>query len=494
MAVQVLIVGAGPVGLFMAASLARLGIGLRIVDKAPTPTDKSKALVIWPRTLELLDIQGCVAPFLDAGLKVSQVHLMARRKSLARASFGQLPGPYPFGLFLPQSDTERLLTAELDTHGVTVERSVELVRFTPAADRVTAVLSHGDGTSETVEVDWLVGCDGAHSAVRHGLELPFEGDTLTSHWVLADLLLDGPAAEEVLISWTGDGALALFPMGHGRFRIIADGPASDGEVSLSEVQALLDARGPGGLTGRDPFWLSRFRINERKVADYRKGRVFVAGDASHIHSPAGGQGMNTGMQDAANLAWKLALVCRGEVGEAILGSYSPERSAIGTQVLRNAGAMTRIAVLRSPWLQALRNAVIATVGRLPAFQRRLAGGLSELDLHYRTSPLNGPSIGRAGRLLPGERAPDCPIVVPSGSKKRLHQKLRAGRFVLLGGEALPALPPALGALAAAAQFGALAEPYQAEVLYLVRPDGYVAMTAPAARLDAVLGYLSSLRP
>jgi 2-polyprenyl-6-methoxyphenol hydroxylase-like FAD-dependent oxidoreductase len=494
MAVQVLVAGAGPVGLFMAASLARLGVTVRIVDKAPAPSDRSKALVIWPRTLELFDIQGTVAPFLAEGLKVDQVHLMAGRRSLARASLRQIPGPYPFGLFLPQSDTERLLAAELAQRGITVERPVELLSFTEAAGQVTAVLRHADGRSETVAADWLVGCEGAHSAVRHGLGLPFEGDTLTSHWVLADLMLDGPAAEEVLISWTADGLLALFPMGRGRFRVITDVPEADGDVTLAEVQALLDARGPGGLQGRDPIWLSRFRINERKVTHYRSGRAFVAGDAAHIHSPAGGQGMNTGLQDAANLAWKLALVCRGEAGETILDSYSPERGAIGTLVLRNAGAMTRVAVLRSPWLQALRNTVVSLVARLPAFQRRFASNLSELDLRYRESPLNGPSIGRGGGLMPGDRAPDCPLVAASGRKRRLYEKLHAGRFVLLAGEVAPAIPSPLAGLAVTAQFGANAEPYRAEVLYLIRPDGYLALTAPAARLDAVLSYLRGLKP
>ena len=492
MTAQVIVVGAGPVGLFMAASLARLGVAVRIVDRAAAPSDTSKALVIWPRTLEQFDIHGAVEPFLAEGLKIADLHLMAQRKSLARISLRQLPGGYPFGLFLPQSDTERLLTAELLRLGVTVERSVDLTGFTAAESHVTAQLTHADGSTEAIHTGWLIGCDGAHSAVRHGLALPFDGDTLTSNWVLADLMLDGPAAAEVLISWTPDGALALFPMGHGRFRIVADVLEPLGEVTLDEVQKLLDARGPGGLTGRDPFWLNRFKIDERKVAHYRVGRVFVAGDAAHIHSPAGGQGMNTGLQDAANLAWKLALVCQGKAGDRILDSYSPERSAIGAQVLKNAGRMTRIATLRAPCLQSVRNAVVSLVGRLPAFQRRLTGDLSELDLYYADSPLNGPSIGRAAALEAGDRAPDCPLVGSAAHKKRLFEKLCAGRFVLLSGENPPMLPDTLADLVQAAQFDAGTEVYRPEVLYLIRPDGYVAMTAPVARPDAVIGYLSGL--
>jgi 2-polyprenyl-6-methoxyphenol hydroxylase-like FAD-dependent oxidoreductase len=489
---QVLVVGAGPVGLFMAASLARLGVPLRIIDKATVASDKSKALVIWPRTLEQFEIQGAVEPFLAAGLRVADVHLMAQRKSLARASLRQLPGAHPFGLFLPQSDTERLLAAELARLGVTIERSIELRSFTNGGNHITAIVGHADGSEETIHTGWLVGCDGAHSAVRHGLGLAFEGDTLASNWVLADLMLDGPAAEEVTISWTPDGVLALFPMGERRFRVIADVPESEGEVSLDEVQHLLEARGPGGLTGRDPIWLSRFRINERKVADYRRGRSFVVGDAAHVHSPAGGQGMNTGLQDAANLAWKLALVCQGKAHERILDSYSPERSAVGELVLKNAGRMTRMALLHARWLQTLRNAVVSTVGRLPAFQRHLAGDLSELDLHYADSPLNGPSIGRAAGLMAGDRAPDCPLVTLSARKKRLFEKLRSGRFVLLSGETPPVLPKALDALAQTAQFAGGTEIYRPEVLYLIRPDGYVAMTAPAAEPEAIIHYLKRL--
>lgn len=492
MTTQVIVVGAGPVGLFMAASLARLGVGVRIIDQAAAPGDKSKALVIWPRTLEQFDIHGAVAPFLKEGLKVTDVHLMARRRSLARASLGRLPGAYPFALFLPQSDTERLLSAELLRLGVTVERSVELRSFEPARTHVTAVLGHAGGGTETVRADWLLGCDGAHSAVRHGLSLPFDGDTLTSNWVLADLMLDGPAAAEVLISWTPDGVLALFPMGRGRFRVIADVPESQGEVTLDEVQRLLEGRGPGDLTGRDPIWLARFKINERKVARYRVGRVFLAGDAAHIHSPAGGQGMNTGLQDAANLAWKLALVCRGTAGDRILDSYSPERSAIGDLVLKNAGRMTRVALFRARWLQLARNGIVRAAARLPAFRRRLVGDLSELDLYYPDSPLNGPSIGRGAALEPGDRAPDCPLVGSSMRKTRLFEKLRAGRFVLLSGETPPALPETLADLVQTAQFAAGTEAYRPEVLYLIRPDGYVAMTAPDARPDAATAYLSAL--
>ena len=492
MAAEVLVVGAGPVGLFMAASLARLGIRVRIIDKEPRPSDRSKALVLWPRSLELFDIHGMVEPFLAEGLRVSDIHLTAGRKSLMRASLRHLPGAYPFGLFLPQSDTERLLTAELARLGITVERPVELVSFTPGETRVAAVLSHADGRTETVQPDWLIGCDGAHSTVRQGLAVPFEGDTLPSNWVLADLMLDGPLALEEAISLTPAGVLALFPIGRGRWRVVADVPESNDVVTLAAVQHLLDTRGPAPLVARNPLWLGRFTINERIAAQYRVGRVFIAGDAAHVHSPAGGQGMNTGLQDAANLAWKLALVCHGRLHARVLDSYSPERRAIGTQVLMQAGRMTRLALLRPRWLQVLRDMLVQSCGRLPAFQRRFTGDLSELDLFYADSPLNGPSIGSAAGLMAGDRAPDCPLVGTGARKKRLFETLRFGGFVLLNGETPSVLPNTLAVLVRTVQFGPGTEIYRPEVLYLIRPDGYVAMTAPASRPDAVIAYLTTL--
>ncbi|MEJ1976588.1 MAG: FAD-dependent monooxygenase [Acetobacteraceae bacterium] len=165
--------------------------------------------------------------------------------------------------------------------------------------------------------------------------------------------------------------------------------------TLDEIQALIDARGPAGLRAHDPFWLARFRINERKVKDYRTGRVFLAGDAAHIHSPAGGQGMNTGMQDAFNLSWKLAMVWHGRAKASLLDSYSPERSAIGEQVLRNATQMTHVAIMRNPVLQELRNLAAGVLGHIPALRQRLVDQLTEMDLHYEDGPLTGPAHAAA---------------------------------------------------------------------------------------------------
>ena len=318
---DVLIAGAGPVGLTMAAELARYGLSVRIVDKNTQRTDKSKAIVVWARTLELLDRMGpgVTERFIEAGLKAEHANIFSGAEQIGHVDLSNVDSPYKFVLLIQQSETERLLEEQLATFGVKVERQVELKTFEQSADGVTCSLGHADGSEEKVEAQWLIGCDGAHSTVRHALGMSFEGSTMLNDWILADVHISGmqgpPAVD---IHWHAQGVLAIFPLGGTRYRVIADAgeSASSGigehrVPTMEEVQQILDVRGPKGLVASDPVWLSEFTINERKVADFRAGRVFLAGDAAHVHSPAGGQGMNTGMHDAFNLAWKLSLVSRG---------------------------------------------------------------------------------------------------------------------------------------------------------------------------------------
>ncbi len=494
MSEQVLVVGAGPVGLTLALALRRQGVAVRIVDKAATRTDKSKALVIWPRTLELLDIHGCAQAFIDAGVRVTGARILGEGRELAHAHFGLARSAYPYALMIPQSDTERLLEQLLAAAGVQVERQVELRSFVDDGQRVTAQLRHADGHEESATAAWLAACDGAHSTVRHALDLPFDGDTLESDWVLADAQIDGKLPnEELTICWMPDGILAFFPIGGRRFRVIADvGPAPDvtpPPPTLAQVQALIDRRGPQGLRAHDPVWLNHFRINERKVKDYRHGRVFLAGDAAHVHSPAGGQGMNTGMQDAFNLAWKLALVQNGKAAPALLDSYSPERSAIGDQVLRNAGTMTRVALLHNPLLRELRDLAASTLSRLPAIQQRLVDQLTELDLHYADSPLGATPHGAARHPAAGARTPDVAVSAADGTATRLHALLGGGRFVLLSvGVAAPGVPSALLSLVSMAGTAA-AQDYEVGHHYLVRPDGYLALSTRGDDPSAIMGWL-----
>jgi 2-polyprenyl-6-methoxyphenol hydroxylase-like FAD-dependent oxidoreductase len=477
----VLIAGAGPVGMTLCMALKRLGVEVRIVDKAAARTDKSKALVIWPRTLELLDIQGCAQPFLEAGHNAVGARIVAEGKLLTEVRLDTARSVYRAALMIPQSETERLLEEQMALLGAEVEREVELTSFAAGADGIAAALRHGDGREVSMTASYLIGCDGAHSAVRHGLDAKFEGETLPSDWVLADLSLEGTLPrDEIIICWAPQGVLVLFPISGARFRVIADVKASGsggagGSPSLEAVQALLDERGPAGLRARDPVWMSNFHINERKVQNYRKGRVFLCGDAAHVHSPAGGQGMNTGMQDAFNLAWKLALVWHGGASASLLDTYSPERSAIGEQVLRNAGNLTKVAMLRNPILQEIRSLAVGALGKIPALRQRMVDQLTEIDLNYHGIGLSaGPHPhGASHRPGGGERAPDVPLVHEGAT--RLHDLLRSGRFVVLSvGAATIALPVSLKAIAVAAQAGGNSEEaYEPGHVYLIRPDAYV---------------------
>ncbi|GJE16514.1 FAD-dependent monooxygenase [Methylobacterium marchantiae] len=482
---QALVVGAGPVGLTLAAELARYGIDTRLIDKSQQPTQTSKALVVWARTLELMDRMGCKQAFLDAGLRAHGATLRSGGSVLGHARFDAIASTYNFALMLPQRDTERLLIEHIGSFGIAVERQVELAGFTQAGDTVEATLRHADGREETVSASWLIGCDGAHSTVRHGLDLSFEGEAQGDDWLLADIRVEGdgaPPGDEIATYLHRDGPLVIFPIPGGRARLIADIGKSDpaqprSDPTLAEVQALADHRAGGGFRVTDPVWLTHFRINERKVSRYSQGRVVLAGDAAHIHSPAGGQGMNTGMQDAINLAWKLAMVARDQAASTLLDSYGPERNAVGEMVLRNAGRLTDIATLSNPVAQAARNLAIRFMLGFHAVQDKMAATMSEVGIAYSDSPL---SQG----LDAGMRwAPEHDDGLPPGSGT-------IPLFVLYTDDAE-------SGAALAARFPLLLEPAPRRLpdhdrLILVRPDGYVGFSGSGAAWDDAERYLSSL--
>ncbi len=486
---QVLIIGAGPVGLTTAAELSRYGVSVRIVDKAAQRTDKSKAVVLWSRTLELLDRAGCTDGFVAAGNKVDAANIVAANVVIGHINISDVDSPYPYALMLPQSDTERLLEEHLGRLGVQAERQTELASFTQNDHGVTAVLRDMNGKENIVEADWLIGCDGAHSAVRHGLGLSFLGDTLQSDWVLADLHLSGyplPTTEMVTY-WHEDGVLLIIPMSATRFRIIADiGLSKQGAPAtppLDQIQSILDRRGPGGMLATDPIWLSAFRINERMVGDYRSGRVFVAGDAAHVHSPAGGQGMNTGMQDAFNLAWKLALVCHGTASEALLDSFSIERSAVGADVLKAAGRLTMLATMRNHTAQAVRNLFGRLLLGLAPVRRAMVDTMAEVSIGYDRSPLNGPGAHGIDGPSPGQRLASLIGETPVGYGD-------TPRFALFGegSNRVNALINEFPDLVEQTIRPAL----DPTAIFLVRPDGYVACVAKVDNVGVVADYLNAI--
>lgn len=481
---QILIVGAGPVGLTMAVELSRFGVDIRIIEKSPHPTETSRALVIWSRTLELFDRAGCTPALLEAGLKGHGASLRAGQTVLGRPRFDDIASVYNFALMIPQRDTERLLIEHLRSLGVEVERQVELVSFSKREDGIQAVLGHADGRHETVSAPWLLGCDGAHSAVRHGLNVEFPGSTQDDDWLIADVRLDGehaPPADEISIYFHHEGPFVIFPLPGRRARIIATRGKTDTahprpDPVMADVQALIEQRAGGGFVASDPVWLTNFRINERKVSQYRYGRILLAGDAAHIHSPAGGQGMNTGMQDAINLAWKLAMVVQGDAGERLLDSYSPERSTVGDMVLRNATALTDVATLTNPAAQAARNLVARLLLGFQPVRHEMAATMSEVDIAYRKSPLSSGRHGGA-RWDPKHYAGPPPGAGPSP------------RFVLYATDAAKAA-------AITGKFATLVEaaprPSPDRDMHLVRPDGYVGLTAGADGWDKVERYLQAL--
>jgi len=506
---DVVVAGAGPVGLTLGGLLARRGLRCAVVDRAAARTDKSKALVVWPRTLELLAAAGMEEAFLAAGSKARGGRLFGRGRQLAWLDFSRSGAAYPFSLMIPQSETERLLEAEAQAAGVALQRETEVLRFAAAADGVDVALRGGDGGERVVRCGWLVGCDGAHSAVRHGLGLAFAGSAEDNDWFLADVHIDGALPrDEVSLFLHPDGVLACFPIPPNRFRVLGDLGAAHGEhprdPTLADVQALLARRGPGALTVRDPVWLAGFRINERQVPSYRRGRVLLAGDAAHIHSPAGGQGMNTGMHDAFNLAWKLALVHQGRARADLIDTYDAERHPIGALVVRGAGGLTRLATIHSAAGQRLRDAVVSRAYSVRRLSDLVVGVLTEVAIHYRGSRLSRDERSaltrlraRRGGVRAGERAPDAAVSDAAGGATSLFALLRGGRHVLLLSAGVPAglaaaVQRAYPDLVDCAVLRDPSPPYGActATAILVRPDGYIGyLGAPAAapRLVAHLG-------
>jgi 2-polyprenyl-6-methoxyphenol hydroxylase-like FAD-dependent oxidoreductase len=488
MSTSVLVVGAGPVGLTMASELARYGVPVRIVDKAPERTDKSKAIVLWSRSLEMLDRGGGAAPFIDAGFKMTHVNFIARDdKIVGRVGMDGVQSPHAYALMLPQSETERLLEERLADLGIKVERRTDLMSFTRHEHGVEARLRRADGSEEKLSAAWLIGCDGAHSTVRHAMGATFAGETVDSDWMLADVHLRGYPYpdEEAAIFWRREGVFVIFPIKPGRYRLLADLPESSKEhppaPTLERIQAVIDERGLKGLVAFDPIWLAAFKINGRKVESYRAGRVFLCGDAAHVHSPAGGQGMNTGMQDAFNLAWKLASVINGSCGEKLLDSYSPERSKIGDEVLKTAGRLTAVATLKNPVVHRVRNLAGHVLLGLSPVRHALADKMTEVAIGYPGSPLNGPALSKGEVPKPGERVAPIAGRTPVGAGGKPLFALFADRTDAIAnllerhaGLVDPEIRPA----------------FRKGGIWLVRPDGYLACSAEDA--GVVAGYLDGI--
>ncbi len=400
---DVLIVGAGPVGLFLANECARGGLKWRLVETRASQSEHSKALAIFPRTMEIFDMAGIVDAFLDRANRVRSVRILTRGHTLAHMRFAPEETPYSFVAMVPQNVTERLLVDSLGRRGGAVEYETT---FVSAVEREGGVEVTLDRKGEVIKLtaSFVVGCDGPHSAVRHVLKLPFEGAEYGDSYMLADVETGADMnvdtnralpADELQLCPSELGPVAIFPISATRRRVIAIADKADkmeGEApSLELVRKVLAERGPGGIEARELHWSAYFHIHHRQAAKLRVGRMFIAGDAAHIHSPFGGQGMNTGLQDVWNLVWKLDLFLRGHGNEELLDSYSAERRPVIKQVVETTDFMTKALGTPSKLAQVLRDAVIPMVSRLAPFQHAFVQRLSELGIAYGGSPIvDGP--------------------------------------------------------------------------------------------------------
>jgi 2-polyprenyl-6-methoxyphenol hydroxylase-like FAD-dependent oxidoreductase len=520
---DVLIVGAGPTGLTLALQLAAYGVRPRLVDRGQDRVHESRALAIQPRTLEVLAGSGVTDELLAVGNRAVRLRMHVRGRVLAVPLFdlGLPDTAYPHLLFLSQAETERVLEEHLATAGVVVERRVELVDLRTTADTAVATLRRHDRSDETVSARYVVGCDGARSTVRRLAGIPFQGGSYPQIFVLADVDADGiePGAAHVFLSERG--MLFLFPLGTpATWRLLAMRPPTDpappdAPVTLGEVQVLTDAYAGGTVRLRDPVWMTNFRLHHKAAAHYRTGPVFLAGDAAHIHSPAGGQGMNTGIQDAVDLAWKLAYALHGVADPGVLDTYEPERLPVGATVLRFTGRAFTIATSANPIVRFARTriapAVLPLVLKPKATRAYAFRTVSQLAIDYRNSPLsvNGPNPPRRGPKA-GDRLPDAQLVHKGQSTTLQRATAAPGWHLLLcgppdgwPGEDVTRLGEHRAGMIAVHQLTAqnaagalhrLGLTAHDTAQYLIRPDGHVGYRAGGTDLTGLTRYLDRWLP
>jgi 2-polyprenyl-6-methoxyphenol hydroxylase-like FAD-dependent oxidoreductase len=455
---DIVVIGAGPVGLFLANECARRGLRYRLIEERPTQSEYSKALAIFPRTMEIFDMAGVVGPFLESANRVTSVAMISHGHTLAHMKFEPQESPYSFVAMVPQNVTEELLAAELKRRGGTIEYETTFVSAKQLDDHVNVTLDH-NGKLIRLNASFVVGCDGAHSTVRHSLNIPFEGGEYEARFLLVDAETNQVLpADELQLCPNESGPLAIFPMSANRRRIIATIDEPEGDVpSLDLVRKVSAQRAPKGFEVLALNWSSYFRIHHRHVARLRDGRMFIAGDAAHIHSPFGGQGMNTGLQDVWNLIWKLDLALHGLANDQLLDSYTAERLPVIKNVIDTTDFLTKVMGTPNKFAQALRNAIIPMVSRLAPFQHAFVQRLSELGIAYHGSPIvDGP----------GKRYFDESIRGGAGIRSRFLLMISDRVDSSIKNEAAQLCE----SLENIVELRALKEPG----ITLVRPDGYIA--------------------
>jgi 2-polyprenyl-6-methoxyphenol hydroxylase-like FAD-dependent oxidoreductase len=522
--VPVVIVGAGPTGVMLAIELARRGVQVRILDKQPARSQETRAIALHARTLELFDQLGVVEEFLELGHKATGMAVHTRARRSTRVDFGDLDSPYPFVLMLGQDQTQRILDQRLEQLGVMIERGVEVLKLEPHGNGVELETRRIDERSRRpLAAHWVVGCDGAHSVVRRHLGVPFDGDDYGQDWLMAEVGIDWQMERERfhVFSYTA-APMVCFPMPGGRWRVIMPQvPNREGDrqaPDMREIERLAAVRGPAGMKLADPTLLAAFRCYRRQTSVMRSGRLLVAGDAAHIHSPAGGQGMNTGLHDATNLAWKLALVIGGGVSAALLDTYQEERHPIAAGVLEFTHNLVRVFTVSSPRKRWLRDRVLPSAMSIPTVQLRFTTRMSQISHTYRGGPLaSGTRRSRRTSIAAGDRLPSVSGLVRARkpvttldlldttahtllvfSGRRNDQDAIQKTIAAFNGNVH--IVPILAA-AAAHHSHAITDPSLTAhrrfhalrgALLLVRPDGYLACRAPLNRPDIPQRYLQQL--
>jgi 2-polyprenyl-6-methoxyphenol hydroxylase-like FAD-dependent oxidoreductase len=513
----VLVVGAGPVGLVLACELARRDVPVRIVDRLPEPTAQSRAIMVHARSQEALERLGALDELVAAGITTTGMRLYAGGREIAEIGLTSVDSPFPCSISIAQTATERILTERLNALGVSVERGVELRTFTQDDDGVDAVLVGPGGSEEHVRSRWLAGTDGARSTVRAGCGDQLSGSFVGERIAMGDVEAEhdlNPSAMHTFFS--EDGPLLVFPLPDSRMRVMAQlterSPAINEAPTLEQLQQLADERGQGTrLRLTAAHWLTVFEIHHAQVSSYRHGHAFLLGDAAHVHSPAGGQGMNTGMQDAFNLGWKLAAALEGIGGEALLDSFDAERRPVARRVIEQTTRLTNAGTLHAPWAKVLRDHAVRLGSGLAPVQHAIARQIEETDIAYRASPVV------AGRGLhdgprPGDAAPD---VAGTGLRASLLAAPPEAHVAVTvaGHDGTPAaLAPdeRLWQVLVAAD-GAPAEGFDAVVadgaravahrygidgrggMLIVRPDGYLGLIAELGDTVALERWFAALR-
>jgi len=495
----VLIVGAGPTGLVLALWLTRSGVSVRIIDEAAEPGTTSRALGVQARTLELYRQLGIAQEVVDAGNIVQAVNAWSGDSSKARIPFGDMSGgqsPFPYLLIYPQDEHERLLIHHLDALGVHVERNTTLAGFVQDADGVRTRLTGSDGSESACDAAYIAGCDGAHSKVRETLGIGFPGGTYAEFFYVADVEASGPFnAREVHGSLDGFDFVAIFPLrGEGRVRLIGRVREARGAdpraVTFADVST--HAIGRMHLVVSKVNWFSTYKVHHRVANSFRTGRAFLLGDAAHIHSPAGGQGMNTGIGDAINLAWKLAAVVKGEAAAHLLDSYEPERIGFARKLVATTDRVFTFATSQTRVMAALRaflTAIVLPVAlKQDGVKRLMFRTISQISIKY---PMSFLSAGSAGDVRGGDRLP----WVPMGAADNFTPLTSMAWQAHVYGEPRP------GARAMCAElqvplhvFSWTPEAERAglarSAFYLVRPDGYVALADRDGSAAGLRAYLT----